>query len=157
VSKFKDSEHLLRLAAVFIVGILIFVVLRSQFVPKSFGKAGHYRYDALAEIESRPVVYAGHQACEDCHSDIVKVKTDGKHAHVNCEACHGPAENHVQDPASVKPTLPDTKVLCARCHAQVAGRPATFPQVDIKEHSGGEACKTCHQPHSPLLQTGAAK
>jgi hypothetical protein len=44
---------------------------------------------------------------------------------------------------------PDSKVLCARCHQALAARPASFPQVEAAEHSGGEACTTCHQAHSP--------
>ncbi len=158
MTRFKDAEHLLRLAGVFIAGILIFLLLRSQFVPKSFGQYGHYRGNALAEIADRQPKFAGHQACEDCHADVVTTKTAGKHAHVNCEACHGPAANHAADPTSVKPQLPDTRVLCARCHAQIAGRPASFPQVKVKDHAGDEPCKSCHQPHSPSMQAaGGAK
>jgi hypothetical protein len=29
--------------------------------------------------------------------------------------------------------------------------------VASKDHSGGEKCKTCHQPHNPLLQPGGGK
>ncbi len=43
----------------------------------------------LAKLPQLPVKFAGHQACEDCHTDVVDVKKNGKHAHVNCEACHG--------------------------------------------------------------------
>ena len=41
-------------------------------------------------------------------TDIVTTKGQGKHVHVNCEACHGPLANHANDPASVTPGLPDT-------------------------------------------------
>jgi uncharacterized CHY-type Zn-finger protein len=157
VTKFKDAQHLLRLAAVFIAGILIFIAVRAYFVPHSFGQYGHYRGDALAEIAARQPVYAGHKACEDCHSDVVTVKTAGKHASVNCEACHGPLAKHAADPTENIPKLPDTKVLCAQCHRALTARPATFPQVNVKDHAGDEPCKTCHQPHSPLLQPGGSK
>ncbi len=151
LARFKDIEHLLRLAAVFFAGLLIFLIARAIFVPPSFGEYGFYRGNALKEISARPIKYAGHKVCEDCHSDVVDVKKAGKHAGVNCEACHGPLANHAEDPVSVTPQLPDTAVLCARCHEANIGKPVKFPQVDSKEHSGGQTCKTCHQPHSPLL------
>jgi hypothetical protein len=155
VNRFKDAEHLLRLAGAFAVGIALFLLLRAYFVPKSFGEYGHYRGAALAEQSDKPISYAGHQACEDCHGDVLEVKKAGKHAGVNCEACHGPLARHAEDPASVVPVLPDTAVLCARCHEANIGKPKTFPQVVSADHSGGAVCKTCHQPHSPLLQPGA--
>jgi hypothetical protein len=157
LAKLKDSEHLLRLAAVFLVIFLSFLFIRTHFVPKSFGLYGHYRADALKEITARPMAFAGHQACAECHDDVVKTKAVGKHAVVNCEACHGALQKHVEDPASVIPQLPDTGVLCARCHEANLAKPKAFPQLSTKDHSGGEKCKTCHQPHSPLLQPGGRK
>ena len=79
----KDAGHLFRLAAVFSAMFLIFLVVRGALVPKSFGRYGHYRGDALAEIAAKPIAYAGHQACENCHGDVVEVKTKGKHKGVN--------------------------------------------------------------------------
>lgn len=161
MAKFKDVEHLLRLAAVFLAGIIIFLVARTQLVPKSFGEYGHYRGDALNEVASRPVKYAGHKACEDCHSDIFEAKSTGKHAGVNCEACHGPLANHAADPGSVVPQLPDTKVLCARCHTANIAKPKSFPQVVVADHAGDLACNTCHKPHVPSMtapaESGAKK
>ncbi|MGE5114592.1 MAG: cytochrome c3 family protein [Acidobacteriaceae bacterium] len=151
MAKLKDAEHLLRLAGVFLLGIVLFLVARALFVPKSFGQYGHYRGEALKEIASREPRFAGHTACEDCHSDILNIKKAGKHAGVNCEACHGPLAKHVADPASVTPSLPDTAVLCARCHEANLAKPAAFPQVVTKDHMGDIKCNTCHQPHSPLL------
>lgn len=145
----KDAGHLFRFAGLFVLAFLVFLVIRGYVVPKTFGEYGHYRGAALTDIAAHPVRFAGHQACEDCHSDVVATKTQGKHAHVNCEACHGPLANHANDPSSVTPTLPDTAVLCARCHAASAAKPKDFPQVDPAEHSGGMPCKTCHNPHNP--------
>ncbi len=153
----KDAGHLFRLVAVFVVGLVLFVVVRAVLVPKSFGQYGHYRGDALAELAARPVNFAGHQTCESCHSDVLEKKKDGKHAHVNCEACHGPLAKHAEDPASVTPEKLDTAVLCVRCHEANAAKPKAFPQVSSADHSNGLACDTCHQPHSPAIATGAAK
>ena len=153
---FKDAGHLLRFAGLFVVAFLLFWVIRGFVVPKTFGQYGHYRGAAIAEIAAHPVKYAGHAACETCHSDIVDVKTKGKHAHVNCEACHGPQAGHADDPGSVTPAKLDTGVLCVRCHAASAARPKNFPQVEAEEHSSGVSCETCHQPHSPAIDGSAA-
>lgn len=154
---FRDAGHLFRLAAVFVVGLLLFLVVRGFLVPKSFGQYGHYRGEALADLSSHPVNFAGHQTCDSCHSDVLEKKKDGKHAHVNCEACHGPLAKHADDPASVKPEKLDTAVLCVRCHEANTAKPKAFPQVASADHSNGLACDTCHQPHSPAITTGAAK
>ena len=153
---FQDAGHLFRLAAVFLAGGLAFVGLRAFLVPKSFGQYGHYRGNAIAEIAARPVNYAGHQACEDCHADVLEIKKNGKHVHVNCEACHGPLAKHTDDPASVAPAKLDTAVLCVRCHEANLAKPKTFPQVVSADHSNGLACDTCHQPHSPAIDAGGA-
>jgi len=151
VSKFKDAGHLVRLAIAFVVVFLVFVLIRAHFIPKSFGQYGHYRGDALAELSSKPLSYAGHQVCEVCHGDVVSMKAAGKHTGVNCEACHGTLAKHVDNPASVRPQLPNTALLCPSCHEANIAKPKNFPQVAIAKHSGGAVCKSCHQPHSPLL------
>lgn len=74
---FKDAGHLFRLAAVFLAGFIVFLVVRSFLVPRSFGRYGHYRADAIAETAALPISYAGHQVCEGCHSDVVDVKNKG--------------------------------------------------------------------------------
>lgn len=154
---FKDAGHLFRLAAVFVAGLLIFLVIRGFLVPKSFGQLGHYRANAVTEIAARPIRFAGHESCEGCHADVLDKKKNGKHAGVNCEACHGPQAQHADDPTSGKPDKLDTAVLCARCHEANAAKPRNFPQVDTAEHSTGLPCDTCHQPHSPVIVAGGGK
>jgi hypothetical protein len=154
MNAFKDAGHLFRLAAVFIVGVLAFIGLRAFLVPKSFGQYGHYRGNAIAEIAARPVSFAGHQACEDCHTDVLEKKKNGKHVHVNCEACHGALAKHAEDPGSVQPAKLDTAVLCVRCHEANIAKPQGFPQVASADHSSGAPCDTCHQPHSPAIDAG---
>jgi hypothetical protein len=154
---FKDAGHLFRFLGLFVVAFLVFLVVRGYVVPKSFGKYGHYRADAITEIAAHPVAFAGHQTCEACHTDVQDTKSKGKHAGVNCEACHGALANHAADPASVTPPKLDTAVLCVRCHAASAAKPKNFPQVDPAAHSSGVSCETCHQPHSPAIDAGGAK
>jgi hypothetical protein len=157
MNRFKDAGHLFRLAGVFLLGVLVFLGIRGFMVPKSFGQYGHYRGNALADIAARPISFAGHQTCETCHSDVFDKKKDGRHAHVNCEACHGALAKHADDPTSVQPPKLDAAVLCVRCHEANAAKPKTFPQVASEEHSNGLACDTCHQPHSPAITAGATK
>ncbi|MFZ0396242.1 MAG: multiheme c-type cytochrome [Terracidiphilus sp.] len=153
---FKDSGHLFRFAGLFVIAFLVFWAIRGFVVPPTFGQYGHYRAAAITEIGQLPLHYAGHQACESCHTDVLDVKKAGKHAHVNCEACHGPQEKHAEDPGSVTPAKLDTATLCVRCHAASAARPKNFPQVNAADHSNGMPCETCHQPHSPGMDAPAA-
>lgn len=129
---FKDTEHLIRLAVVIIILLAVFVLLRAAVVPESFGQYGHYRGDAIAEIAGRTPAFAGHDVCEGCHTDVVDQL--GRHANVACEACHGAQGKHAHDPASVKPQLPDTAVICARCHEANSAKPKAFPQVVTADH-----------------------
>ncbi len=151
MGKFKDTEHLLRLASVFVVGAILFMVLRGFVVPRTFGQYGHFRGAAMQEVAARPVVFAGHQTCESCHSDVLDVKAKGKHARVACESCHGPLASHSGDP-SVQPQKLEVPGLCVRCHEASSAKPKWFPQVASEEHSSGVPCDTCHKPHSPAME-----
>ena len=153
---FKDSGHLFRFAGLFVIAFLVFWAIRGYVIPRTFGQYGHYRAAAITEISQRPLHYAGHDACETCHTDIADTKKAGKHAHVNCEACHGPQAKHADDPGTVTPAKLDTAVLCVRCHAASAARPKNFPQVNAADHSNGLPCETCHQPHSPAIAADTA-
>lgn len=150
--RFKDVEHFVRAAILFGIGIIVFLVVRSVMVPKDFGEYGHYRAGALADNAARPISFAGRAACEECHSDVVESRAGHKHEHVGCEACHGALAAHAENPDGTKPTLPDATTLCRNCHQANVARPASFPQVDADEHSGGEICTSCHQPHHPELE-----
>lgn len=147
----KEAAHLVRMAGLFIGALVLFLIVRAQVVPKSFGQYGHFRGNALAEIRNRPISFAGRTACAACHDDKVQALRAGKHANVGCESCHGALAKHADGSMETKPVLPDTHVLCAKCHEKIAAKPGTFPQVVSQEHSNGEACKTCHQPHTPKV------
>ena len=157
MGEFKDIAHLIRLAGVFLLGLILFLVVRSVTIPKSFGRYGPFRGAALVELSSRPLAFAGHEACENCHPDVAELKAKGVHKSIHCESCHGPLAKHADDPGNVKPVLPDVAQLCIRCHSENIAKPAGFPQVNAKEHSGGQACNTCHKPHSPGFDAGDKK
>ncbi|MDR3734913.1 MAG: multiheme c-type cytochrome [Acidobacteriaceae bacterium] len=156
MGSFRDASHLYRFAALFVIGFLVFWGVRGFVVPRSFGQYGHYRGNAISDVAGRPIHFAGHEACEACHADVVAVKSTGKHAQLHCEACHGPLANHAADPSITPPKL-DTALLCVRCHEASAARPKNFPQVVSADHSNGLPCETCHQPHSPALTSGGTK
>jgi hypothetical protein len=149
-SLLEDAGHLVRLAAVFLALVALFVIARAALIPKDFGTYGHYRAGALADVRERPIAYAGRAACIDCHGDIDTVKQNGKHAGLACEACHGALAQHAADPQNVVPVEPDPKTLCLVCHRKNVAKPVQFPQVDPTEHAGSDPCGTCHKPHSPL-------
>ncbi len=146
-----DGGHLVRLALVLVAGVFVFLLLQQIFVPPGFGRYGHYRAPVVEENAARPLRFAGQAVCVTCHEEEAKTRAAGKHAGVSCEACHGPLFAHSEDPSAVKPKLPAATALCKRCHEADAAKPKGFPQVNAEEHSGGSACDTCHQPHSPKL------
>ena len=148
-SRWKDSEHLLRLAALFVGGTAVFLIAQAVLVPADFGEVGHYRTGALAANANHEPVFAGEKACVECHTETGEEKAANRHRGVRCEACHGPQAKHAAggDP----PRRPNPATLCVTCHAFNPARPSTFPQVQPAEHAGGEVCTTCHTAHAPRI------
>jgi len=147
----KDREHLVRMAGLFLVGLVLFLVMQFLLVPKDFYKLGHFRAGALADNAARPVVFAGRQACESCHPDVVEARKGSRHGMIGCEACHGALAKHADDPGSLKPTRPDARTLCLVCHREDVAKPKSFKQVNPQEHMAGEPCISCHKPHHPEM------
>jgi hypothetical protein len=152
MKRFKDVEHLVRLAVLFAGGVLAFGVARAAFVPATFGELGHYRASAVNEARVKTPVYAGQQACADCHADVVDLRAKARHKAIACESCHGPLAKHAEGSSAETPKKPDAGPLCARCHAANTGKSKRYPIVDIKEHAGTEPCLTCHTPHNPRIE-----
>lgn len=153
----RHGGHLVRVAGLFLGGALVFLAVRALLVPEGFGVYGHYRAGAIEENRVRPVAFAGHAACAECHSDVPETMAGGGHATVRCEACHGPLAGHAGDPAEKKAARPDSRELCARCHAANVARPARFPQVEVADHMGEEPCTTCHAAHQPARMKEATE
>jgi uncharacterized CHY-type Zn-finger protein len=152
MKRFKDIEHLLRLAALFAGGLLVFGVARAELVPKGFGTLGHYRASAIDDVRKKPIEYAGQAACADCHADVADLRAKARHKSIACESCHGPLAKHAADPGAMTPKLPVATPLCTHCHAANTGKTKRYPTVDITEHAGTESCVTCHKPHDPRIQ-----
>jgi hypothetical protein len=149
--RFGNYTHLVRMAALFALGILVFLGARSFFVPADFGVYGHYRAGALDDARERPVAFAGQTACVECHGDIGEVRTTGRHAKVSCESCHGPLAIHARGEEPLKPARPDGLKTCVGCHLKSRSKPSAFPQIDVADHAGDNKCVECHNPHAPKI------
>jgi hypothetical protein len=145
---FKDKEHLLRVAGIFLAGVVIFLVARAFLVPKDFGLYGHFRAGALDDIRAQPIAFAGRPTCETCHSEVPEVLNAGKHAKIHCEACHGPLAKHAES-GEPKPERPNGRTVCLVCHTANTAKPQGFPQIDPKDHMGDGLCTECHLAHNP--------
>ncbi|KAB2967625.1 MAG: cytochrome C [Thermoanaerobaculia bacterium] len=147
-AEFRDSEHLVRMALLFGVGVLLFLGLRAVLVPADFGELGHFRTGALDDNRRPALVHAGRAACAECHDTAAKLKT-GAHARVGCESCHGALAAHAADPDAAAPPQLEVVALCVRCHGANPARPSSHPQVEPEAHAEGAACTDCHEPHAP--------
>jgi hypothetical protein len=149
--RFRDAEHLVRLALLFGAGALVFAVARALLVPEGFGELGHFRPGAIADNQARQPVHAGREACLECHDDIAAALAGGAHALIGCESCHGALATHVRTDGEVAPPELEATRLCALCHDRNVARPARHPQVAVVEHADGAACTDCHAGHDPAL------
>jgi len=93
--------------------------------------------------------------CAECHEDEAAAFAAGDHGSKmtpeqlqdSCAACHGPVDEHVEDPSPENIHRWPTPDRCATCHAgQVAGLRRTTPAHPRND----VACLDCHVPgHSP--------
>lgn len=149
---FEDKEHLVRMAGLFAVGIVVFLVLRGVLVPADFGELGHYRTSAIDDNRSVLPQFAGREACEACHDGVAEERASSAHRSISCETCHGALAAHADDPGAVMPELPESTPLCVGCHEMNAARPSWFPQVNGADHADGSPCDDCHLPHHPEIE-----
>jgi cytochrome c7-like protein len=149
--RFQHVEHVLRVAALFVGGFALFLVVRWVLVPADFGVYGFYRAGALADNQALPLRYAGQAPCLDCHSDIAEIRKDSRHSAINCETCHGPLARHASGDFEIKPRALNPRLLCLQCHTQALGKPATMPQIVPADHAPEGPCIACHKPHRPKI------
>jgi hypothetical protein len=144
--RFKLPPQILRLVLLTLAIVGSYLVARAFLTPASFGELGWYRANALAEIRSRTPVYAGKQACDECHSDILHKLEAGVHKTLSCESCHGACREHADNPDVPPARLAEN--FCLRCHEANPSRPKWFNQIVAKDHYPGK-CTECHMPHQP--------
>ncbi len=146
----KFPDQVIRLAIVFAIVIAGLLIARHHFVPKTFGEKGHYRRAAVQDVASLPIHYAGRQACFECHDDKASALSHSFHRTLSCEVCHGPANDHANDPSAHKPVIPRKRgEACLFCHAYQPSRPTGFPQIIERTHNPMQPCVGCHNPHDP--------
>jgi predicted CXXCH cytochrome family protein len=174
--RFRHAGHVFRVGAVLGVVLVAFLIARWAAIPSDFGVLGYYRAGALDDNRALPLVYAGRTACMECHDgtydppepdaaaavSIAALQTpldparDNKHFNVNCEACHGPLQTHVDDQEKAVPKVASDS-LCLGCHRTLDGRPSFQPQIIPSEHRKNddkkkEGCVSCHKPHWPKTE-----
>jgi DnaJ-class molecular chaperone len=144
-------NHLVRAGGI-LSAVLLFVFAGLRVIPNpafltDYGFHSQEDERNAEEWASLPVQYASSSICSDCHQDVYSMWGKGNHGTVSCENCHGPARTHLE--TNARPVVDRSRELCGLCHAKLASRPSNFPQVDMQEMGGQEACASCHDPHEP--------
>lgn len=145
------QPHLKRAVTLLIIAIIGFIVVRSFIVPESFGQYDWYRGDSVGDNMDFQVRYGGSSSCsgENCHKTLYSIWADSRHKTVNCETCHGPSQDHVNNVRIMPEPVNDTREFCGTCHFKRVARPADFPQIDPENHGENLRCAYCHNPHKP--------
>lgn len=140
-----------RLMLVFAIFIGIMLALKYFLTPESWREYGPYRGNAITEIADQDIKFVQMDDCAMCHDSIAELKDQGLHIALQCEICHGPGYQHVED-ETVQMEIPDGRQFCLQCHTKTAARPENIiKQIVDAEHNEGEECITCHNPHEPWL------
>jgi len=114
--------------------------------------------------------YASDDVCQTCHQEVWDkhfqntphraLLTGGRHG---CQACHGPAQAHVDGGGDVTKiirfetlTPAQTSAICTQCHQSSLETQNFAKSAHL---ANGLACTSCHDPHNSkdanfLLKTG---
>lgn len=145
--RFNLPPQILRLVLLTVGIVVVYLVAQDFLTPSSFGEFGWYRGDALRELATRPTIYAGKKACEECHSEVLRKLAQAEHKGLSCEGCHGVGQAHVDNPDVKMGVL--TYSHCVRCHEANPSRPKWHKQIHTRNHYTGQKCAECHVPHQP--------
>ncbi|RMF88632.1 MAG: hypothetical protein D6736_09990 [Nitrospinota bacterium] len=88
------------------------------------------------------------RACEACHAEIVRTKAVSPHAPLECTTCHTVPDEHKVTPRSVRPSKPEQREFCGKCH-RVGTQDGEIPKIDLATHGERYLCWQCHYPHMP--------
>lgn len=148
----KIPEPVVRLLAL-IVLLLGGVMALYLLLPSELTDNRQQVYAATAREAARSISYGGANACAECHEEQMATKAEGYHRNVACETCHGPAQEHIQNPMETKPPLPRDRQFCPTCHGYSPARPRGFPQINPVTHNPVQPCVACHKAHDPKPPT----
>ncbi|MCB2182341.1 MAG: hypothetical protein KQH63_09970 [Desulfobulbaceae bacterium] len=163
------NAHVKRLLAALIILFVIGFFAKQAFQPKSFGKYGHYRADAIMEEANRPMRLMTNPSCVKCHPYEAGHQMTGLHKTISCEFCHGAYADHIKDGKKIG-TLPvkrnaEITTLCLRCHNRaIEARPKqVIKTVVMPDHLRAQkvdekhSCNQCHYVHAPLKYINHSK
>jgi len=159
------KNHVFRPLLVVIGLVVIVLIIRVFYVPKDFGvhergyMYGWYREGNIEEWKTNvKVKYQGKEYCSGCHADKVESIDKTPHAIIQCENCHGPANDPDYDhPSEKRPKLAidKSRAQCLRCHAKLpypTSDRAKIRGIDPDKHNPDIECVMCHNPHKPRLE-----
>ena len=146
-------RHITRLILLMAAAAALGYVAKTFFTPESFYDYGPYRAASVPELAAQETVYQTPHYCKTCHAERLAQWSANNHKSVSCEVCHGAAQGHPQN--GKLPIPSDTVKLCSLCHEAMSGRPQTHPQVAVAQHSSGQQCIACHDPHAPKIVSAA--
>ena len=165
----KDKKHIISIFAIIIVLVIAAFLGDRILLPKSYGLHGHYRWDAVNDIQSQKIINQNIKICGECHENIYNLHQKDAHVNVPCVDCHGAGNLHVsyykhdKDSKNISKEQAFLKKEfkfegCLFCHRKLKARPTDFPQVDQKEHykfmhviDSTTKCIDCHSPHEPIF------
>jgi len=146
-------KHIARLLLLMAAAAGLGYAAKVFFTAESFYEYGPYRAASVPEIAAQEPVYQTPLYCQACHGERHAQWSANSHKSVSCEVCHGAARGHPQN--GKLPIPSDTVKLCTLCHDAMPGRPRTQPQIEVAQHSAGQQCIACHNPHSPRIVSAA--
>ena len=95
-----------------------------------------------AVAAEKPVKVA---ACYGCHAEIKEFHAKGKHAKVNCAACHEELDKHLKD-SMAKPVTRMDHAACGKCHKEQYD---SFVAINLESKARVE--KATFKSRSPLF------
>ena len=94
--------------------------------------------------------------CVACHGEISRTKAISPHVQIECTTCHTVPEEHKVTPRAVRPTIPQEREFCGKCHGKESDEKNASvkdtPKVDLSTHGEKYLCWQCHYPHMPEVE-----
>ena len=148
-------KHIVRLIVLIVAFGAAALIAKSYFTVDSFYEFGHYRANSVPEIavagarvpDAALLPGLPHRARR---AVVGRQPQDGDLRGV---PWRGPGASPERQAADSQRCVK----LCTLCHEAMPGRPHTQPQIEVAQHSGGQQCTVCHNPHSPKICAATAK
>ncbi|MBN2563196.1 MAG: hypothetical protein JXQ75_19915 [Phycisphaerae bacterium] len=119
-----------------------------------------YEYDCFRCHTVRPRQPADASEHQD---DLPGILGTWAEAGVQCEACHGPGRNHIENTSARDLYIPNGTTACSGCHVTdpddtsvigaadgFVGSNAQWPELRASGGHSDFSCMTCHDPHTSI-------